>query len=55
MCKKLAQFNEKIEAKFVIMNMKEAYMKDLGLSTRGVRNCLDFVSTAEVASQLEPL
>ena len=43
MCKKLAQFNEKMEAKFVIMNMKEAYMKDLGLSTRGVRNCLDFV------------
>ena len=43
MCKKLANFNEKIESKFVIMNMKEAYMKDLGLSTRGVRNCLDFV------------
>ena len=43
MCKKLAHFNEKVESKFEIMNMKEAYMKDLGLSIRGVRNCLDFV------------
>lgn len=40
--KSLYDFNNDVENKFEIRNMCETYGADVGISTRYIRNCLDF-------------
>tara|TARA_B100000676_G_C17851567_1_gene718384 strand:- start:99 stop:677 length:579 start_codon:yes stop_codon:yes gene_type:complete len=42
MSKKLAYFNHKIESRFRIINIKEAFQHDMGLSMRAVRDAINF-------------
>ena len=40
--KQMHDFNTDVENKFEIKNMYEAYSKDINISIRYIRNCLDF-------------
>lgn len=42
LCHLLSEFNEKIDNEFLIVNYKEAYARDFGMSVRTVRAFLDF-------------
>ena len=44
MCNKLAHFNHKIESRFRVTNMKEAFEHDMGLSMRAVRDAINFAT-----------
>tara|TARA_Y100000590_G_scaffold386729_1_gene459756 strand:+ start:143 stop:727 length:585 start_codon:yes stop_codon:yes gene_type:complete len=44
MCNKLAHFNQKIESRFRVRNMKEAFEHDMGLSMRAVRDAINFAT-----------
>ena len=43
LCKVLSEFNEQLESKFIIQNSVETFSKDIRMSIRYIRNCIDFV------------
>jgi hypothetical protein len=44
LCKILADFNQQIESKFIIQDSIETYSKDIGMSLRYIRNCINFAN-----------
>ena len=54
MCNKLAHFNQKIESRFRVRNMKEAFEHDMELSMRAVRDAINFATlpTTEIANNV---
>ena len=43
LCKVLSEFNEQLESKFIIEDSVETFSKDIRMSIRYIRNCIDFV------------
>jgi hypothetical protein len=43
LCKVLSEFNEQLESKFIIEDSVETFSKDIHMSIRYIRNCIDFV------------
>ena len=43
LCKVLSEFNEQLESKFIIQDSVETFSKDIRMSIRYIRNCIDFV------------
>jgi hypothetical protein len=44
LCKILADFNEQIESKFIIQDSMETFSKDIGMSLRYIKNCINFAN-----------
>ena len=42
LCKILSEFNEQLESKFIIQDSVQTFSKDINMSVRYVRNCIDF-------------
>jgi len=43
LCKILSEFNEKLESNFIIQDSVETFSKDINMSMRYIRNCINFV------------
>ena len=43
LCKVLSEFSEQLESRFIIQNGVETFSKDICMSIRYIRNCIDFV------------
>ena len=43
LCKVLSEFSEQLESKFIIEDSVETFSKDIRMSIRYIRNCIDFV------------
>jgi len=44
LCKVLSEFNEQLESNFIIQDSVETFSKDIRMSIRYIRNCIDFVN-----------
>lgn len=43
LCKVLSEFNEQLESSFIIQDSVETFSKDIHMSIRYIRNCINFV------------